>query len=563
MGVYKKRLGDLLIEKGIITQAQLKNALSLQKTTGKKIGEILVTQKLISEAQMAEVLQMQLGIPFIDLNKISLDPKLTELIPPVLAKRHTLIPIKLEDDKLYVCMEDPLDFTAIEDVKRVSKLEVVPVISFGGAIRNAIHKLYSIDYAEKAIQDYSRELNLEEIAQGIQNNSLDDVSNAPIVRLVNSIIGQAVNMQASDIHIEPMEEETRVRFRIDGMLHKILDIPKYIHPAIVTRIKIMGNMDIAERRLPQDGRSDIQVLGSNLDLRISTIPTIHGEKVVLRVLTRDSFLLPREKLGFSLENLEKFDELLKNPHGIILVTGPTGSGKSTTLYTMISELNKEPYNIITIEDPVEYMMEGINQIQVNPKAGLTFATGLRSIVRQDPDIIMVGEIRDRETADIAIRSAITGHLVLSTLHTNDAISAIFRLLDMGIEPYLMAASIVGVISQRLLRKICPNCKVSYNAQPHQFISLGFSEDPSVPFYKGEGCSLCNYTGYKGRIPAHEVLVISKNHRELIGRGASIDEIRDVSKQLGMSSLSDECKKLLLQGMTTYEEVIRISYTQDD
>jgi len=558
----RKRLGELLIEKEVITQQQLKTALYHQRTTGKKLGEILVSQNLISETKMAEVLQEQLGIPFVDLSRIKIDPKLTEFVPFMLAKRHSIIPIKLEDGKLYIAMEDPLDFAAIEDVRRVSRMEVVPVISFGETIRNTVNQLYSIDYAEKAVQDYSREIDRDQISPEIKESPIGETSNAPVVRLVNSIIEQAVNMQASDIHIEPMEQETVVRFRIDGMLQKILNIPQYMHPAVVTRIKIMGNMDIAERRLPQDGRVDMRIAERNIDMRISTIPTIHGEKVALRILDQSNFLLPREKLGFTEENLAKFDRLIKNPHGIILVTGPTGSGKSTTLYAMLNELNKESVNIITIEDPVEYRMEGINQIQVNTKAGLTFAAGLRSIVRQDPDIIMVGEIRDRETAEIAIRSAITGHLVLSTLHTNDAVSAISRLIDMGIEPYLISSSLVGVISQRLLRKVCSNCKITCDTEHHQFAALGFETKPNVQLYKGEGCSLCNYTGYRGRVPVHEILIISNSHRQLIAKNASVDEIIDLSKKAGMITLREECIKLMLKGLTTIDEVIRVSYTND-
>ncbi len=563
MRAYRKRLGELLVEKGIITREQLKDALVLQKSTGKKLGEILISQNLISESQMAEVLEEQLGIPFVDLNKVTLDPKLTEYIPFMLAKRYTLIPIKKENGKLYIAMEDPLDFAAVDDVKRVSKMDVVPLISFGEAIKNAINRLYGMEYAEKAVQDYTKQAKLEQLPQDIQDALVDeDVSNAPVVRLVNSIIQQAVNMGASDIHLEPTENESRVRFRIDGMLQKIFNIPGYMHPALITRIKIMGNMDIAEKRLPQDGRVGMSISGKNIDLRISTIPTIYGEKAVIRILDQSNFLLSKEKLGFSQENLEKFNELLKNSHGIILVTGPTGSGKSTTLYAMLNELNRESVNIITIEDPVEYRMEGVNQIQVNPKAGLTFATGLRSIVRQDPDIIMVGEIRDRETAEIAIRSAITGHLVLSTLHTNDAVSAISRLIDMGIEPYLISASLMGVISQRLLRKVCSNCRVPYEIEPHHLTVPGFEVLAGVTLYRGEGCSACNYTGYKGRIPAHEILVVSRQHRQMIAQKASIDEIRDLSVEMGMSTLRDECIKLVRKGVTTIDEVIRVCYSQD-
>lgn len=563
MGAYRKRLGELLVEKGIITREQLKEALALQKSTGKKLGEVLISQNLISEAQMAEVLQEQLGIPFVDLNKVTLEPKLAEYIPFMLAKRHTLIPIKEENGKLYIAMEDPLNFAAVDDVKRVSKMDVVPLISFGEAIKNAINRLYGMEYAEKAVQDYTREAKLGQLPQDVQNGSFDeDVSNAPVVRLVNTIIQQAVNMGASDIHIEPIENESRVRFRIDGMLQKIFNIPVYMHSALITRIKIMGNMDIAEKRLPQDGRVGMNISGKDIDLRISTIPTIYGEKAVLRILDQSNFLLSKEKLGFTEENLEKFNELLKNTHGIILVTGPTGSGKSTTLYAMLNELNRESVNIITIEDPVEYRMEGINQIQVNPKAGLTFAAGLRAIVRQDPDIIMVGEIRDSETTEIAIRSAITGHLVLSTLHTNDAVSAISRLIDMGIEPYLISASLVGVISQRLLRKVCSNCRVPYEIEPHHLAVPGFEELAGVTLYRGKGCSACNHTGYKGRVPVHEILVVSRQHRQLIAQKAPIDEIKDLSIKMGMSTLKEECIKLIRRGVTTIDEVIRVSYSQD-
>ena len=559
---YRKRLEELLIGKGLITQEQLENALSLQESAGKQFIEILISQNHVSETEMDELLQEQLGISLVNISKAKPDPKLTEFVPYMLARRHSLIPIKIEKGKLYIAMEDPFDFAAVEDVKRVARMDVVPAISYGGSITSAICRLYNTGYAEKAVRDYSKENSTERTTREIQGNQAEEIDNAPVVRLVNSIIDQAVNMQASDIHIEPMEQETEVRFRVDGILQKILSIPKYMHPAVVTRIKIMGNMDIAEKRLPQDGRVDVWISEKNIDIRISTIPTIYGEKAVLRVLDQSSFLFPREKLGFTEENLVKFDRLLKNPHGIILVTGPAGSGKSTTLYAMLHELYKESVNIITIEDPVEYRMECIHQIQVNTKAGLTFAAGLRSIIRQDPDIIMVGEIRDRETAEIAIRSAITGHLVLSTLHTNDAVSAISRLMDMGIEPYLISSSLVGVISQRLLRKICSNCKVPCSAESHQFSALGFKNGPEIAVYKGEGCSLCNYTGYRGRIPVHEILVVSKVHRQLISQKASVDEIRDLSRKTGMITLREECIKLMVNGLTTIDEVIRISYTQD-
>ncbi|MGI6113897.1 MAG: GspE/PulE family protein [Mahellales bacterium] len=563
MAIKRKRLGDLLVESGVITQDQLKNALNLQKISKKKLGQILISQNLVTETKIMEILQLQLGIDFVDLNNIYIEPKLIGLVPQNLAKKYNLIPIKIEQDKLYVAMEDPLDFIAINDVKMVSTMEVVPVISFKDAINNAINKYYGSEYAERAVKEYTRDINLADVANQIQTNSMDDdVNNAPIVRLVNSIIEQAVNMRSSDVHIEPLNEEIRIRYRIDGMLQNILTIPKNALSAIITRIKIIGGMNIAEKRLPQDGRVQITSGNTNIDLRVSTMPTVNGEKAVLRILDLDNFLFKREDLGFSKENLEKFDQLLKNPHGIILVTGPTGSGKTTTLYTMLAELNKIEKNIITIEDPVEYKIQGINQVQVNPKAGLVFANGLRSILRQDPDIIMVGEIRDTETVEIALRAAITGHLVLSTLHTNDAISSISRLLDMGIEPYLMASSMVGVISQRLLRRICANCKTPYTPNSLELSFLGLSPQDARVLYRGKGCSICNQTGYKGRVPAHEILVINKKVREMIGNNVSVDRIRDYCITNGMTSLKDDCVKLVLQGITTVDEALRVAYSQD-
>ena len=563
MSIKRKRLGDLLIQNGVITQKQLRNALNIQKVTKEKLGQILISQNLVTETKIMEILKLQLGIDFVDLNNIEIQPKLIELVPQSLAKKYNLIPFKIEGDKLYVAMEDPLDFVAINDVKMVSNKDVVPVLSFMEAISNAINKYYGSEYAERAVKEYARDINLADVASQIQTNTIDDgVNDAPIVRLVNSIIQQAVNMRASDVHIEPLAQEVRIRFRLDGMLQNILTIPKNTLSAIITRIKIIGGMNIAEKRLPQDGRARFAYDGADIDLRISTMPTVNGEKAVLRILDLKNYLFKIEDLGFSRENLGKFRQLLKNPHGIVLVTGPTGSGKTTTLYAMLWELNKVEKNIITIEDPVEYKIQGINQVQVNPKAGLVFANGLRSILRQDPDIIMVGEIRDTETVEIALRAAITGHLVLSTLHTNDAVSSISRLLDMGIEPYLMASSMIGVISQRLLRRICTNCKTPYDPQPSELSFLGLSRQSIRTLYRGKGCSICNQTGYKGRVPAHEILIINKKIREMISNNVTVDGIRDYCLKNGMTTLRDDCIKLVLQGITTVDEALRVAYSQD-
>jgi len=388
-----------------------------------------------------------------------------------------------------------------------------------------------------------------------------EVDSAPIVRLVNSTIEQAVSEGASDIHVEPLENEVRIRYRVDGRLHLSKNIPKAAHSAVVTRIKILAGLDIAEKRVPQDGRCDYKIKDQTYNMRVSVLPTVHGEKVVMRILDKMNFLIPKEKLGFTPSNLEKFDQLLKNPHGIILITGPTGSGKSTTLYTMLNELNQIYDNIITVEDPVEYMIDGLNQVQVNTKAGLSFAGALRSFLRQDPDIIMLGEIRDGETVDVALRAAITGHLVLSTLHTNDAVSSISRLIDMGVPPYMIAVALMGVISQRLLRKLCPHCAIPYNPAEHELKYLGIPIG-RYTFKRAQGCSFCNNTGYKGRIAVHEILLINKGHRDLITRNASTNEIIEYSLQTGMTTLKVECIRLLMEGITSFDEVMEITYTQE-
>jgi len=558
----QRRLGEILIDEGKITHQQLDYSLSLQKSTGKRLGEILLTQGLVSESDIVSQLQKQLHVPFIDLSKINIDPKLATLIPFVIANKYKLVPFELNKNLLKVAMDDPLDFVALADVKGASKCEIAAHVSFEDSIVAAIRTLYKSDFADKAVKEFSDNEVQDITSTAFEGNKVDDVRNAPIVRLIDSLIDQAIQLRASDIHIEPFEEEVRVRIRTDGVLQSTLNIPKRLHPALVARLKIMGGMNIAEKRMPQDGRIEINASTTQVDLRLSVMPTWYGEKVVCRLLDRKNFLIDKEKLGFTQENLDKFDDLLKSPHGLILVTGPTGSGKTTTLYTMLSELNKDTHNVITIEDPVEYMIKGINQTQVNTKAGLTFALGLRAILRQDPDIVMVGEIRDKETAEIAVRAAITGHLVLSTLHTNDAISAIVRLIDMDVDSYLLAASLVGIISQRLLRKICSSCKTPYYPTESEMKILGILDTENPVFQKGAGCSLCNHSGYKGRIPVHEILVLDKKHKSLIGSKASIEDIRVYSKRVGMNTLLDECIKHLYAENTTVDEAIRVSYTRD-
>ncbi|QIB26476.1 type II secretion system ATPase GspE [Caloranaerobacter azorensis] len=557
MSRSKFRLGELLISAGKITEEQLKYTLEEQKKTGKKLGQLLVEKGYIKEEEIIEVLEYQLGIPHMDLDKYFIDPEIPKIIPEKLARRHTLIPIKKDGNKLIVAMADPLNIFAIDDIKIATGLEVEPVISTRKNILNSIEQYYGKEVAEKAVEDFKKQYNVDDINE-IDEEIITQINNAPVVRLINSIIRQAVNSRASDIHIEPFENRLRIRFRIDGQLQEVMSPSISTHSAIVTRIKIMGKMNIAEKRIPQDGRVEIDIDGKEIDLRISTMPTVYGEKVVIRLLDRGNFLFNKEQLGFINENLMRFEKIVKNPNGIILVTGPTGSGKTTTLYALLRELNSMDKNIITLEDPVEYKLDGINQVQINNKAGLTFANGLRSILRQDPDIIMVGEIRDEETARLAVRAAITGHLVISTMHTNDAPSTVARLIDMGIEPYLISSSLVGVISQRLVRKICDNCKVSYTPDQIEMKSLNIDENTRL--FRGKGCSQCYNTGYKGRTAIHEIMIIDKEIRRLIDENASNDVLRINSLKNGMVTLRENCKSLVLEGVTTFEELMRVTYT---
>lgn len=558
----KKKIGDLLVEADFIDNNQLNEALEIQKQTGSKIGNILIDKNYVTEAQIMEVLEFQLGIPFVDLNSVNIPQDVQRLIPYTLIRRHNVVPVKLEMNMLYVAMEDPLNFIAIEDLRMATNYEIVPMISISSAINSTINKLYGTETADKAIMEFQKE---SELLSSTNDNMMDassyEVDSAPIVRLVYSTIESAVSQGASDIHIEPMEHEVRVRFRIDGKLILSKNIPKEAHAAVSTRIKILSRLDIAERRVPQDGRFDFHANDKVLNIRVSVLPTAHGEKVVMRILDKTNFLIPKEKLGFTKDNLVKFDQLLTNPNGIILITGPTGSGKSTTLYTMLSELNQISDNITTVEDPIEYQIDGLNQVQVNPKAGLNFAGALRSFLRQDPDIIMVGEIRDAETVEVAIRAAITGHLVLSTLHTNDAVSSITRVADMGIAPYLIAVSLMGVISQRLVRRLCTMCCEPYNPPEYEIKYLGLPEG-DYQFHKPVGCSYCNNVGYKGRIAVHEVLTISKEIRDMIAAGATTLEMSRHAIDHGMSTLKMECIRMILQGITSFNEVMDITYSQE-
>ncbi|WHH59668.1 ATPase, T2SS/T4P/T4SS family [Petroclostridium sp. X23] len=558
----RKRLGDLLVEAGMITPDHLNEALMVQKQTGKKLGEVLIDRKYVTQEHIIQVLEFQLGIPHVSLDKYDIDPEATKKISENLAKRHELIPIKIDKNKLIVAMSDPLNIFAIDDVRIFSGMEVQPVIATSQDVTHAIDVYYGKQEAIKAAEEYKKEYGIVSQVEKIDGNIEDVVNSAPIVKLVNSIIEQAIRLKASDIHIEPFDTYIRIRYRIDGQLEENMRHEIQLLPAIVTRIKITGEMNIAEKRKPQDGRISMMVDGNEFDLRVSILPTVHGEKVVIRITDKRGLMRTKEQLGFFADDMDKYNNILKSPHGMILVTGPTGSGKSTTLYTTVRELNKDSLNIITVEDPVEATIEGINQVQVNPKAGLDFAGVLRSILRQDPDIIMIGEIRDKETAEIAVRAAVTGHLVVSTLHTNDASSTISRLMDMNIDPFLISTSLVGIISQRLVRKICTRCKEEYVPLESELNVLGLSAKEENSYYRGKGCYSCNNTGYQGRIGVYEIMPVSHMIRQKINHEESSDTIREQAIAEGMSTLKTSCIRLVRQGVTTIDELIRVAYSID-
>ena len=555
-----KRLGDLLLETGYISEDQLQYALQLQKSKGTKLGEILIQENIVTERQIIEALEFQMGIPHINLNKIFIDPKIPHLISESLARKHSLIPIQKENNNLTVAMMDPLNIFAIDDIELSTGYKVKPIISTKSDIMQAIEQYYETENAEKALEELKQ--NYQADITDIDEEILQEINNAPVVKLLNSLLKQAVSLRSSDIHIEPFDNTVRIRMRVDGELQEVMQLSKGVHSAVITRIKIMGKMNIAEKRLPQDGRVEIKMDGKKIDLRLSVLPTVYGEKMVIRLLDRSSFLLSKTQLGFTEKNLQKFNHILDNPHGIVLVTGPTGSGKSTTLYASLYELNQINKNIITVEDPVEYQLDGVNQVHVNNKAGLTFANSLRAILRQDPDIIMIGEIRDTETAQMAVRAAITGHLVLSTLHTNDTASTITRLIDMGIEPYLVSSSVIGIVAQRLVKRICSHCKTEYIPEEKDFCTLGLKESENINLARGRGCNHCNRTGYRGRIAIHEVLEITKEIRYLIDDKNSLEEIREQAMNQGMSTLHENCRALVLEGMTTIEEMTRATWAFD-
>ncbi len=557
--MQRKRLGDLLFETGMITQEQLEWGIKEQKHTGKRIGEVFVEKGIVTEENILGALEFQLGIPHMNLEQYTIDYNIASRVPESIARRYTVIAVGVDDNKLKVAMKDPLNMFALDDLRLSTKMEITPILASEKGIISVINQTYTSAQTKSIVSQVEKKLQEESQKQVILEVPDEDES-APMVQLVNNILERCILKGASDIHIEPFEYYVRIRYRVDGRLHELAQTKKETLNAITTRIKILSGLDIAERRLPQDGRMSKSVNGQQVDLRVSILPTIYGEKTVIRFIYRTGNNLTLKDIGFHPDDYKRVEDLLKNPHGIILLTGPTGSGKSTTLAAALKVLNQDFVNIITVEDPVENMIEGINQVAVNTKVGLTFASALRSILRQDPDIIMIGEMRDSETSSIAVRAAITGHLVLSTLHTNDAASSIPRLVDMGTEAYMVGAAVKGVISQRLVRRLCPSCRTKHKVVATESRIYNVPEGTEV--YQARGCSLCNQTGYKGRLAVHEVLVVDTHLEDMISSGkTSTEDIRNEAVKRGMRTLWDNAFHSVLQGKTTLEEMLRIAYEQ--
>jgi type IV pilus assembly protein PilB len=562
----KKRIGELFLEKKLVTQKQLEEALKIQKKTGERVGDILIRQGVITEEDFLSVISEKLSIPKVNVDNLVIAPEAIRRVPVELAKKHRLIPILQLGSALTVAMVDPLDLIAVEELKYHTGLEINRVIAAPSQIQKAISDYYTVqDSVAEVVREmgFSGEEFSKEFAEASKKagEAAEEADDAPIIRLVNLLLTQGIRDFASDIHIEPEETQLRVRFRIHGLMREAANPPKDLAPAIISRIKIMANMDVSEKRLPQDGRFTYRVEKHEVDFRVSTLPTIFGEKVVLRILDKSSLAIHLEKAGLSASQLSRLRQAMKKPEGFILVTGPTGSGKTSTLYGILRELNSVEKNIITVEDPVEYHIPLISQVQTNEKAGLFFANALRSILRQDPDIIMVGEIRDRETAEIAVRSALTGHLVLSTLHANDAPSTVARLLDMGVEAYLLAASLVTVAAQRLVRQICPACKEKVTV-PETLRRELWIDDPRAVFYRGAGCRECKQSGFSGRLGLFEMLVVTDSIRELIAARASTAAILAEARKQGMKLLRQDGAEKVLAGLTTVEEVLRVTSAGD-
>lgn len=556
MSIINKRLGQILIDSGLITEETLQTALNLQKKSGEKLGEVLVNNNFVTDIQILDAVKNQLKIQSINLDLLTINQNIIGLVPETMARKHEVLPIDLINGQLILVMADPLNYYAIEDIKVSTGYVVKPAIALRKSILNNIEKYYGKNKAIEAAESFKKNYGFKSVENREISMDNDEIA-APIINFLNTIIENAVINSASDIHIEPEEKNLRIRFRIDGILREIITTDIGMLNPLISRIKIMSNLNIAQKRIPQDGRIMFKTKGKNIDIRISIVPTTLGEKVVMRLFDKSNFSLSIESLGIDNKDIKKINSIISKPYGMILVSGPTGSGKTTSLYSLLNILNDVSKNLITIEDPVEYNFNGINQMQVNSKIDFTFAKGLRSILRQDPDIIMIGEIRDSETAEIATRSSLTGHLVLSTIHTNTAAGTITRLKDMGIEPFLLSSTVSCVISQRLVRKICPNCGKEYSSTIEEMKLLGISTPSSLK--KGIGCPLCNNTGYKGRTSIYEIMEITPEIRALINNGASELEIEKASINSGMIKLKDCCANKVLNKITTTDEMIRVTY----
>lgn len=561
------RLGELLLENNLITEEQLNIALEEQKAKGIKLGEAIIGLGYVTQDAINDLLCQQLNIDFVDLRKIEIDDSIARMVGEKVVRKYMLLPFALDDRQanvIKVAMEDPMNIMAIDDIGIITGMTVQPYLSTHAYISTAIDKLYGKSQANAIAEQFMKEQGSGDDSDNAEENKRqEDVDNSPVVKLVNNIIEGGVRQRASDIHIEPFEYNVRVRYRIDGVLREIISYDRALYAAIIARLKVISGMDISEKRKPQDGRITITVDRREYDIRVSNLPTVFGEKVVMRLASKEGFKRDKKDLGLSPTDLVKFDNILRNPHGIILVTGPTGSGKSTTLYTALSELASDEVNIITVEDPVEANVDNVNQVQVNVKANLTFASALRSILRQDPDIIMIGEIRDGETAEIAVKASITGHLVVSTLHTNSTAASISRLIDMGIEPYLLGDSLVGIIAQRLVRRLCPECKESYEADEEEKRVLKVPQNEPLKLYKACGCEACGNTGYYGRIGVYEIMPISRKIKKLIASGANADEITAQAVTEGMNTLRMSASNYVKQGLTSFNEMMKITYETDD
>ncbi|HEV2889961.1 MAG TPA: ATPase, T2SS/T4P/T4SS family [Frankiaceae bacterium] len=552
-----KQLGDILLEGGLLTSDQLEQAVSEQQRLGKSLGRVLVELGMVTESQLVASLAQQIGLQFVDLTEYPIDPSAAALVPDAVSRRHNAIAIGYDEERrLVVAMADPANVFAVDDFRSITGMEVKPVVATKADVIQAINRVHRMD---TDIEDLAGTIDVADEPDELSKVK-EIVDDAPIVKFVNLLITQAIQDRASDIHIEPAERDLRVRFRIDGVLHEIMRSPKTIQAGVISRLKIMADINIAERRIPQDGRLSVNANGKKIDLRVATLPTVWGEKVVMRILDNSTAMLKLADLGFMPDNFARYQESFTKPYGMILVTGPTGSGKSTTLYATLNIVNTVDRNTITVEDPVEYRLPGINQVQVNNKAGLTFAAALRSILRSDPDIVLIGEIRDHETAQIAIEAALTGHLVLATLHTNDAPSAINRLIEMGIEPFLVGSALDCVLAQRLARRLCPKCKEAYQPTEESLIHARFPWTPGEPIptlYRPVGCSACSKTGYKGRMALHEVMTVSEDVERLAVERHSADEIGKVARAQGMTTLRHDGMSKVLLGHTSLEEILRV------